>query len=51
MTARLLTPADAVVTLVMQGGVFQEWTEYRQWYRCVNQDCSRREPVLPTFSR
>jgi hypothetical protein len=21
-------------------GVYQEWTEYRQWYRCENQDCS-----------
>jgi hypothetical protein len=26
-------------------GVFQEWTEYRQWYRCLNQDCSQREPL------
>lgn len=26
-------------------GVFQEWTEYRQWYRCVTPDCSQREPL------
>ena len=26
-------------------GVYQEWTEYRQWERCVNQDCSLREPL------
>jgi hypothetical protein len=26
-------------------GVYQEWTEYRQWFRCVNQDCSLREPL------
>jgi hypothetical protein len=25
-------------------GVYQEWTEYRQWERCVNRDCSLREP-------
>ena len=26
-------------------GVYQDWTEYRQWFRCVNQDCSEREPL------
>jgi hypothetical protein len=26
-------------------GIYQDWTEYRQWYRCVNQDCSQREPL------
>ena len=26
-------------------GVYQDWTEYRQWERCVSQDCSLREPL------
>lgn len=26
-------------------GIYQEWTEYRQRFRCVNQDCSLREPL------
>jgi hypothetical protein len=26
-------------------GVYQEWMEYRQWERCVNQDCSLRDTL------
>jgi hypothetical protein len=40
-----LLPVAGLFWRKTPSGIYQDWTEYRQWYRCTNQDCSEREPL------